>query len=356
MNIPHEVSLLTELVGTPSPSGREGAAGDILMKELPGLGWERVHSDEVGNVVAERGNGHKELVLLGHIDTVDGGPSCSLDNEELVGRGAVDAKGPLCCLAIAGGRVPLPGDWALTLIAAVGEESDSRGMRHRVGLHSPSACIVGEPTGGDGIVISYRGRVMVSLSAEDEGAHRSWSPGPMTASVKAASDVLAGLDGMDPAMPLSSRTSGAILSMSGTESCGRSARIVMDIRIPLTKSPEEVVFFIKEACSVHAVSVDILESIPAHSVKRSDPVVGALRNAIMRAEAVPRLLQRSGTADFNIAAAWVCPMAVYGPGDSLLEHTEKERVRLEEYLASIDILRSAIPNIFRILDRKEETL
>lgn len=349
----HEVSLLAELVRTPSPSWNEGAAADVLLEKLPSLGWERVEKDQVGNVVARRGNGHKELVLLGHIDTVPGGPPFGFQGPSLRGRGAVDAKGPLCSFAFAGAATVIPEAWTITMIAAVGEEADSRGIRHRIGLHKPSACIVGEPTGGDGVVISYRGRILGSLFGEDEGGHRSWNPGPLTAVVRAVSVILDWIESTDPDLPLTSRLSGAVVSMSGGESSGRSARIVLDIRLPLNRDPEEVARHIKKICSAHGVSAEILDSVKAYRVSPSDPVVGALRNAIMKTGTAPRLLKRSGSADFNIAAAWNCPMAVYGPGDSLLEHTGDEKILIDEYLASIDILKFAIQNIFRILERKE---
>ncbi|HPD97491.1 MAG TPA: M20/M25/M40 family metallo-hydrolase [Synergistales bacterium] len=344
-----EISLLAELVQTPSTSGNEGAASNVLMERLPLFGWERVEKDQVGNVVARRGSGAQELVLLGHIDTVPGGPCFGLHGQVLRGRGSVDAKGPLCSFIIAGAAVHIPEAWSITMIAAVGEETDSRGIKHRIDLHKPCACIVGEPTGGDGVVLSYRGRILCELHGEDRGGHRSWSPGPLTATVRAASEIFNWIESIDPDLPLTSRLSGSVVSMSGEESSGRSASVVLDIRLPLGRKIGEVIEKIQNISCSFGVSAEIHESVAAHGVRPHDPVVGALRSAIISSGSDPRLLKRSGSADFNMAAAWNCPMAVYGPGDSLLEHTEEEQIEIDEYLASIDILRSAIPNVFRIL-------
>ena len=38
------------------------------------------------------------------------------------------------------------------------------------------------------------------------------------------------------------------------------------------------------------------------------------------------------------AGAWDCPMATYGPGDSDLDHAPDERLSLDEFDASIDVL------------------
>ena len=36
--------------------------------------------------------------------------------------------------------------------------------------------------------------------------------------------------------------------------------------------------------------------------------------------------------------AWSCPMVAYGPGDSSLDHTPDEHLRIEEYEKSIAVL------------------
>ena len=114
------VELLSNLVAIPSLSGREEHACAFLADALPAAGWERVEIDGAGSVVASRGSGSRELVLLGHIDTVPGGPVHALDGDILRGRGSVDAKGPLCAFAVAGGRALIAPDWKITLVAATG--------------------------------------------------------------------------------------------------------------------------------------------------------------------------------------------------------------------------------------------
>ncbi len=345
MEATFETRFLAEIVKTPSPSGFEDAAASLFAKRLKDLGWETIERDEVGNVVARRGNGPKELVLLGHIDTVQGGPDFRLDGGTMHGRGTVDAKGPLCALAVAGGRAGIPGEWKVTLIAAVGEETDSRGARHRVALHRPSACIVGEPTGTDGIALAYRGRILARLFSKDGGAHRSWSPGPPTAVVLAAAEILGavGVSGSTPG--ISSRNSGAVLSMHGEETQGRIAELFLDIRVAASHTPESLTELVMEISDRHDVSAKILDSVPYHGVNASDPVAGAIRNALRRAGTKPRFLKKSGTSDFNTVASWGCPMAVYGPGRAELEHTSEERIETFDYIKSIEILERAITNI-----------
>jgi LysW-gamma-L-lysine carboxypeptidase len=333
------VRLLFDLVSTPSPSGREHAAANLFASRLPSLGWESVEIDEVGNVIATKGSGSEEFILLGHIDTVFGGPPVRLEGNTLWGRGSVDAKGPLCAFAAAGGQAAVSPGRRRTLIAAVSEETDSAGTRHRLPLHRPAACLVGEPSGTDGITIAYRGYLQVRLSAEDAGSHRSSGTSPLTACLQAAADILEALQRTDDGgKPIIERTTANVLSMVSSEEDGRKASIDLDIRLPLGAVPEEIFRFCAGKAEERSTLARLVSGVCAHAGERNNPLVRALRAAIREEGGTPRLLAKGGTADFNYAAAWGCPMAAWGPGDSRLDHTGEERIDLDEYLRSIRVL------------------
>jgi LysW-gamma-L-lysine carboxypeptidase len=333
-----EIDLLRSLVSIPSPSRFEDAACSFLERALPSFGWDRVSRDGAGSVVAERGKGGRELVFLCHIDTVPGGPDVRIDADVLWGRGSVDAKGPLCAAAVAGGRVELPEGWRMTLVAAVGEEDDSRGARFRLGLHRPAGCVVGEPSGTDGVTIGYRGMARVSFTAADSGAHRSGDAGPQTACLTAAAEMISAIRATDdPSRPVIERPSVAVCLMEGVENGGRRARIDLDVRIPLDKGGDPLAS-LGETAAKHGVNGAVLSRIEAAMTEPGDPLVRAFRVSVRKAGRTPRLLAKGGTADFNLAAAWGCPMIAYGPGDSRLDHTAEERLDLRDYVASIGIL------------------
>ena len=344
MNAPG--AILSRLVSIPSTSGREEAACSYFADVLPSLGWERVETDGSGSVVARRGRGSRELVLLGHIDTVPGGPEHRLEGDILWGRGTVDAKGPLCAFAAAGGRVSLPGDWSVTLVAATGEEADSRGALHRIPRHRPAACIIGEPSGTDGVTIGYRGSLRAVLAASDGGAHRSGNAGPITGVLRCAADILDLVDSLDdPALPVIRRPSGAVVSMEGKEQGERSGTAELDIRLPEGSSPGEWMEFLRGSAARRGVSISFRGVTPAHVEDKNNPVARALRLAIRKNGNTPRVLAKGGTADFNLASAWKCPMAAYGPGDSTLDHTSEERISLADFQTSVAVLDGALPLI-----------
>ena len=65
----------------------------------------RASVDDAGNAVGEIGDGPMHVVLLGHIDTVAGEIPVRVEDDDLIGRGAVDAKGPLAASSL---RRPIP--------------------------------------------------------------------------------------------------------------------------------------------------------------------------------------------------------------------------------------------------------
>jgi len=159
---------LVELVATPSVSGSERAASEIFVRRAAQLGFES-HIDEVNNAIASRGptDAPVHLMLLGHIDTVPGDIPVRIENGVLHGRGSVDAKGPLAAFLCAAAQVELPDGVQITVAGAVGEESaTSPGARHLLDQHRPSACIIGEPSGWDGVTLGYNGRLLATAEAD----------------------------------------------------------------------------------------------------------------------------------------------------------------------------------------------
>ena len=61
------------------------------------------------------------------------------------------------------------------------------------------------------------------------------------------------------------------------------------------------------------------------------------------ADAKPAFLVKTGTSDMNVVGpAWRCPILAYGPGDSRLDHTPNEHVKLDEYWRAVLVLERAL--------------
>ena len=135
-------------------------------------GYADAFVDEAGNAVGIVGGGSREVVLLGHIDTFAGFPPVRVEGRKLYGRGAVDAKGPLCAFACAAQRAALADDVRVVVIGAVEEEAaTSRGARHALAQYRPALCIIGEPSRWDRITLGYKGRLLLDWRWEGGLAH-----------------------------------------------------------------------------------------------------------------------------------------------------------------------------------------
>jgi [amino group carrier protein]-lysine/ornithine hydrolase len=122
------IELLEEMLAIPSPSTQERALGQWLVSRMRSMGFA-ARRDEAGNVVGFWGSGPKEVLLLGHIDTVPGFIPVRREGDRLYGRGAVDAKGPLAAAIKAVSRQPVGTGVRFTIIGAVEEEGSSRGAK-----------------------------------------------------------------------------------------------------------------------------------------------------------------------------------------------------------------------------------
>src|SRR5438552_14671740 len=150
------IELLEEMVSIPSFSTQERELGQWLVARLRGMGFA-ASRDEAGNVVAFWGSGPREVMLLGHIDTVAGFIPVRREGNRLFGRGAVDAKGPLAAAITAVARQPAGAGWRFTVIGAVEEEGSSRGARHLVNRRAPDQLVILEPSGWDAVTLGYKG-------------------------------------------------------------------------------------------------------------------------------------------------------------------------------------------------------
>ncbi len=100
-----EFDTLVGLVSQYSPSGQEHGAVEWLVARMKALGYGEAFIDDAGNAVGVMGSGGKQVMLLGHIDTVPGEIKVEQCGDLLYGRGAVDAKGPLASFVDAVAKV-----------------------------------------------------------------------------------------------------------------------------------------------------------------------------------------------------------------------------------------------------------
>ncbi|MEN3608980.1 M20/M25/M40 family metallo-hydrolase [Plantactinospora sp. ZYX-F-223] len=341
------VDLLTDLVAIPSPSYAEHEVAACLVGHMHRLGFA-AHLDAAGNAVGvlDRGPG-PSVLLLGHIDTVPGGPSLRVTADAVHGRGAVDAKGPMAALTCGAARATgFRG--RLTVVGAVEEETPgSRGaMAVRDTLPRPDAVIVGEPSGWSDVVLGYKGKLDLRVRADCPGAHPS-APYPRAVELTArAWAVLLDEIGADPADPASAHRNFADPAATLTLLRGdpEHAEAEMSVRTPPGFDVYACVAAVR--ARVPAVTVTVLNTVRACRVRRTDPVVRALSGAIRAEGGEPGAKVKTATSDMNtLREVWSVPMATYGPGDSRLDHSDDEHIRIDDFLRGVAVVERALTSL-----------
>ena len=334
--------MLSRLVARYSPSGRERRA----VREFRSLARELGYAtsvDRAGNGFARRGRGRPRILFLGHIDTVEGRRPVRRRRGRVYGRGSVDAKGAIAAALAAGRSFPGPGE--LTIVAAVGEEVDSRGARHLLARRAPDRVIVGEPSGWDGVTIGYKGELQLIATFRGRRTHYS-SPTPTTTDL--ALEWTAAVRGLASARHteslFASLTANTVSLETRRVGDSETVRVVVDFRLPPGLTTAEVLRLLPEEPGRPKIAVRI-RAEPVE-VGRANPVVLALADGIRSLGARPTLWRKSGTSDLNVVVpAWKVPAAAYGPGDARLDHTARESLATAELHRSVEVLERAFAHL-----------
>ena len=336
---------LIGLVSQYSPSGLERGAAEWLVARMKVLGFGKAFIDEAGNAVGVMGSGPKQVVLLGHIDTVPGEILVHVDDGVLYGRGSVDAKGPLACFTDVVAQVGKVDGWQFIVIGAVEEERDSEGARFVVDRYKPDFAVIGEPNRWDRIALGYKGSAWADVTVRRQQTHtasqastaaeaaveawlavKTFAENFNTGKEKAFDKLLPTLRGME----------------SGQDGFEQWARLSIGARLPVEMSPEQWYAKMSEVVADAEVA-RVGYPVPAWACEKNSQLVRAFLNGIRATGGTPSFVYKTGTADLNIVApVWRCPAVVYGPGDSALDHTPNERLKLDEYQKAVETLTTVL--------------
>jgi LysW-gamma-L-lysine carboxypeptidase len=343
---------LIGLVSRYSPSGQEREAVEWLVARMKSLCYDEAFVDEAGNAVGVMGDGPKQVVFLGHIDTVPGeivvGRDAIPPHEVLRGRGTVDAKGPLASFVDAVAQVGAVNGWQFIVIGAVEEERDSEGARHISTKYKPDYAVIGEPNQWDRIALGYKGSTWARVTVKHEQFHTA--SGETTAAEAAIETWLKIKTYVDTFnIDRQKNFDKLLLTLRGIESDSDGfeqwARLNIGVRLPLDVSPASWYGKLRGIAG-HAIVEELGFAIPAWACEKNTPLVRAFLSGIRSQGGEPRFVYKTGTADLNIVApVWQCPALVYGPGDSALDHTPNEYIVLEDYSRSVKVLCSVLHHL-----------
>jgi [amino group carrier protein]-lysine/ornithine hydrolase len=344
------VDLLEGALRIYAPATLEAPICAYLVSQMAALGM-RAFRDEAGNAVGiidppdGEAQNIRELVLLGHMDTVPGFIEVRRSGDKLYGRGAVDARGPLCTFIAAAAATGRRAGWRIVVVGAVEEEyATSKGARYASTQYHPAYCVIGEPSGWDRVTLGYKGRLLVHYRRKRAMSHTAGQARGCAESAVAFWNQVGTVaaqynEGKTRAFDLLDPSLRRI--HTGDDPFVDSVEMTIGIRVPVGVT----ISWLKSQIAAFADSADLTfaSEEEAYRADKNTPLVRAFLASLRAHGATPGFTVKTGTADMNVVApVWQCPIVAYGPGDSNLDHTPEEHIDLAEYRSAIAVLADVI--------------
>jgi putative selenium metabolism hydrolase len=366
------VAFARKLVQTPSMPGQEADVAALLQAEMKKLGFDRVWSDEAGNVIGWiKGDDGPSLMLNGHMDHVDAGDfdrwphppfGGEIHDGELWGRGAADMKGALAAMIYVGSLVKklgvsLPGD--LYVSGVVQEEVGGLGARHLARALSVERAIIGEASSNH-LRRGHRGRVELCACFEGQSVHASMPELGINPHFS-MSRFLAGLRAMtmatDPDYGASTVAPTRVVSEPMSANITPSTlQLVLDWRNIPGENPEEIVAKLEEVLAhslepgcqgrIEVATKDLVsftgvqmtypDTFPSFTTAADHPWLAKARSVLATALGRPVEVGtwRFATDGGHFATKGATALG-FGPGDETLVHTVEERLPIQQLVESL---------------------
>jgi [amino group carrier protein]-lysine/ornithine hydrolase len=367
----YSVELLKQALDLYTPSRSEAALANLIKEKCVNeLGFEQANIDNVGNIIATKGTGEPRILLCGHMDTVPGQVPVRIEDGQIYGRGASDAKGPLISMLLAASEFPKQRGTVI-FAGVVDEEGNATGIKQLVKSKlGVDYAIFGEPSGIDNITVSYKGRLAIRLTCDVGNSAHASAPWLAKNSIEEMYDFWVAIKAEIQRVGVAENKAKSI-SCSLTEINGGSShnvtpqkcKVTMDIRVPTKTTCENVLRLVDEVISQIAAKKEIKatyrieDKTEPFEADHSSPLVRALLLSVLDVRRKrPMLLRKTGTGDMNVLGhSFKIPVITYGPGNPHASHTADEMVDINEYVSSIEVYERALFHLSRLHHLKKRT-
>jgi LysW-gamma-L-lysine carboxypeptidase len=358
--LPESVNFLKNLVSIYSPSGKESKIASFIKKYVE----EKLHPDtslidKAGNYVAVFEGYEPSIMLSSHMDTVKGQIKVKENELEIIGRGACDAKSSIACFIQALIKLKeLNFRRKLIFVATVEEETTCKGIKYiketfkELGL-KPYFAVFGEPGGFDGITIAYNGRIQADVAFLSSSMHAA-SKNFKNPVIK-MSDLIIKLNKEFDEKFKGITFNPTIIRSNGQFNVIPSKCVAyFDIRYPKNYSADEIIETIVDLLYQEDSNLGLLveDFIEPYEANKKSILFRSFVRSILKTGFKPRLIRKNGTGEVNIFKNFFnIPMIIYGPGNPYLSHTNSERIKIEDYIKSISVVKNALIEMDKLLNR-----
>lgn len=352
MNSASIVTLLKNLIATPSFSREEEATATLIQNFLQGEGVATQRSgNNIWSIHPDFEDGRPTLLLNSHHDTVKANKSYTrdpfdpaVDSGRLYGLGSNDAGGPLVAMigAFVAKYSDKLGGFNLIMAATAEEEiSGKNGIESILPLLPPiDMAIVGEPTLLQAAV-AEKGLMVLDCVANGKPGHAARNEGE-----NAIYNALEDINWFrEYQFPKESMHLGPIRMSVTVIEAGKQhnvvpdqCRFVVDVRTTDAFTLEETLSIIKENISSNVIPRSVrLRPSQLPNGHPLDKVIDQLD------------IEKYGSPTLSDQALLNCPSVKIGPGDSARSHSADEFIYIEEINAGLELYKKILTNLSKNL-------
>ncbi len=374
------VSLASELIDIPSPTGEELEVARHLRRTFEAMGlavtWQEIEEGRANAIGRWEGRGSgKSLMFNGHMDTSNSGrepfltglgykPKAVVKEGMIYGLGIYNMKGALACYveavrALQAAGVKLAGD--VIVAAVVGEIEKSQwgeftGKEFRgygVGSHYlvnhgilPDMCILGEPTDMQ-LVLAHYGSLWARISTRGHYVHTAFSAGRLGENaIRRMHNVLIALLNWIPTWEQKATYAGkpGVVNL-GSIRAGhpwRASRtpdradLFLDVRVPPTlalsearRELEQLVQQVRGRYPEYGIEFETYVSVPGSEIREDHEMVKAIEasHRHVRGE-LPKRDTVLWCSDASVLTRYGIPTVNYGPSSGPRD-AEGEKVKIQ---------------------------
>lgn len=369
------VELTRRLVAVPGTSGREDEIAQTAADVMHQLGFARVDTDHLGNVIGIAGplehTGPPAVLFDGHLDTVPVTGSWTVDpfagvirDGRLYGRGTTDMKAGLAAVLAGVADVAAEGlKRPVAVSATVLEETvEGAGVAAVCDALSPERVVICEPT-GLAVNVAQRGRAEILLTVHGVPAHAAHPQAGRNALLDLAAVItclttrptphqeLLG-DGIlvptdvitDPYPSISLLPTSATVRFDRRTLVGETAASIMDdLRAALAPLGMDVELTIAADPVTTYTGQEITSPrfLPAWRIDAGEPLVEAARQALRKSGAAVSLgAYGFCTNGSETAGVRGIPTIGLGPGQEDGAHVVDESIEIDQIEAAARIYRN----------------
>ncbi len=370
------IKFLQDLISIPSPSGEEGDVASFLADKMNEFNYTTARVDALNDAMGtiKGTGGGRSFLLNGHIDHVPVGEMIDpysgkiMDGEELgdhgeviYGRAACDMKGAVAAMVLAGRAmnelgIRLKGDYMVAGVAF--EEVGGAGTKSTIidSQFLADVVLIGEATDMQ-LSLGHRGSMKFGVTVHGRACHASAPERGINALYKAMKMITKIKDELAPSTPVHPIYGKPSMAVTQITVSPEAYNVV----------PEECKFWID--CRNHPGFTandlfqglnDIIDELKAddpefdatviptplieersfsgfYTDPDENPVVGEVVEAITESYKEPRKGIWTFATDGRFYSHLGIPVIGFGPGEEEYAHTQRDHIRVQDYLDTIKV-------------------